>query len=50
MKTNLNAHGHIVDKTLGSMIFEPFKSTQMTRLQENRMFLQAAFDRNDTEN
>lgn len=31
------------------MIFEPFKSTQLTRVQQRRIFLQAAFDKNGME-
>lgn len=46
LKSNLHAHGYIVDKKLRTMIFEPFKSTQMTRAQSKRIFLQAAFDKN----
>lgn len=47
LKSNLYAHGYTVDKKLRTMIFEPFKSTQMTRVQNRRIFLQAAFDKND---
>lgn len=50
LKSNLYAHGYIVDKRLRTMIFEPFQSTQMTRVQKRRMFLQAAFDKHDINN
>lgn len=44
---NLNAHGYVVEKRLADLILEPFGSTQMTRHQKNRMFLQAAFHQKD---
>lgn len=47
LRSNLYAHGYIVDKRLRTMIFEPFQSTQMTRVQKRRMYLHAAFDKND---
>lgn len=43
LQVNLNAHGYVVEKNVAELIFEPFESTQMTRHQKNRMFLQAAF-------
>lgn len=45
VKTNLKTNGYIVDKRLQTMIFEPFRSTNMTRHQKNRMYLQSEFNR-----
>lgn len=45
VKSNLKTNGYVVDKSLQTMIFEPFRSTNMTRHQKNRMYLQSEFDR-----
>lgn len=43
LASNLHAHGYITETSLRTLIFEPFKSTQMTNVQKNRILLQAAF-------
>lgn len=46
LKSNLKTHGYTKEKNLRGMVFEPFKSNNMTKQQKNRVFLHAAFDGN----
>lgn len=50
LNDNLKRHGYITDKNVTKMVFEPFRSDNMTKTQRNKMFIHAEFNQNNNYN